>query len=153
MNNQPPDRHRACRHSTYFSTHDTYLQQFKASGFVAYDTLQIAWPNQDTLLICGAIVCSGSIVIDVDKLLEVVPGGTADDPTIRTLRYSYNAHVFGHFNILRYDNTHPVGHHSGHDDPHHKHTFSWKTGKEDANSPIWIGADRWPTLGDVISEV
>ena len=119
-------------------------------GFVGFDTLTLTWLDRDTAVFEGRIACAGRIVVDVAKSLERVAGGTDDDPLIQTVRYSYNAFVQGYGNILRYDNAHL---HDGHGDPHHKHSFNWETRQEQPDSPIWIGADKWPTLGQVLHEL
>jgi hypothetical protein len=60
--------------------------------------------------------------------------------------------VRGRHPIFRYDNFHTDWLYPGHQDEHHKHLFDWKVGEQMEDSPIWIGAEKWPTLSDVINE-
>lgn len=91
------------------------------------------------------------MVIGVLKELEVVsdPG---DPVVVQTTKYSYTVSVRGRHPIFRYDNHHEDWLHQGHLDKHHRHVYDWKTGDRLPDSPIWVGADRWPTLSDVIDE-
>lgn len=125
------------------------MEQFKRRGFIAHDKL--SWrPFPGAVELSGEIACVGRIVVAVDKLLESVSGGA--DPCIQTVMYSYNVSIRGRHNVFRYDNQHEHWRYPGHDDEHHCHLFDWETGDELEGSPIWIGASRWPTLGDVIAE-
>lgn len=72
------------------------------------------------------------------------------DPHVQTVEYSYNVSVYNRGNVFRYDNQHADRLHDDHSDEHHKHIFDWETGGQ--LSIIWIGADKWPTLGDVVQE-
>lgn len=126
------------------------MGQFRRDGFVADDTLSLT-PFGPAWLLKGAIACSGNIVIGVFKVLEST-GGSPNDPEIRTVEYAYNVSVFGKGNVFRYDNQHADWLYPGHGDEHHCHVFDWLTGDEIGDSPRWIGASNWPTLGEVIEE-
>jgi hypothetical protein len=99
----------------------------------------------------GEIACLGRTVVTVRKLLKFVTGVTGPDE-VQTEEYSYSFSVRGAHPVFRYDNDHQDWLYPGHVDAHHKHLFDWRTGDQIEGSPIWIGAERWPTLGEVIAE-
>ncbi len=142
-----PAKHSPARFSTYFAAHENHLAQLCQAGFVDSDTLVVeAYATLPTVWsIIGEISCRGEIILSVNKLLECVSDDP--DPLIQTVRYSYHASVRGGGNILRYDNHHSRPEHL---DDHHKHVFDVTTGAETIE---WIGADRWPTLGEVLREL
>lgn len=124
------------------------MNRFYREGFIADDTLDLT-PLGSILSLEGEVGCLGRIVIRVEKVLEFVD---ASDH-IQTRYYAYNASVQGVGNIFRYDNQHPEAMYEGHRDPHHKHLFNFLTNEEESDSPIWVGAEKWPTLGQVIEEL
>lgn len=144
-----PAKHGPWPFDHYLATHNTVMGHYRASGFIDRDTISFV-PAGDIILVQGEIACKGCIVIGVTKTLEYV---APDDDHVQTTHYAYNVSVRGVTNVLRYDNEHP-GPMAGHPDAHHKHVFVWKAGDEEdvAGSPFWIGADGWPTLGEVIHE-
>jgi hypothetical protein len=127
------------------------MEQFRRSGFVCADTLSLTQPFGRAMLLEGTVACSGNIVIGVYKRLEIV-GGITGNPLVQTVQYSYNVSVHGKGNLFRYDNQHPDAPYEGHADEHHRHEFDWQTGDELPHSPVWIGVQKWPTLGEVIEE-
>ena len=146
-----PAKHRPCLLTTYLNVHSNVMEQLRRSGFVGADTLQLNRYGSDFLLE-GEIGCLGRIVVGVWKILECVsPRGRPVE--VQTLVYAYNVSVRGRNKIFRYDNQHASWLYAGHRDEHHKHVFDWQTGDESSDSPLWIGADRWPTLHEVIEEV
>ena len=140
------DRHGPCRFDRYVSIHETVLDQFRTEGFVNGDTLEF-FDLGPLLEIAGEIGCAGRIVVKVWKLLEYSGGGEL--PFVRTVRYSYNVSVRNAGNVFRYDNAHAY---DGHADAHHRHEYDWPRPGQVDGSPVWIGAARWPTLGEVIRE-
>lgn len=124
------------------------MEAFRRAGFVGDDTLSFDARAGGELVLAGEIACLGRIVVDVFKVLEVLEG-TGADAMVQTLFYSYNVFVRGGNNIIRYDNLHPR---KDHPDDHHKHTYDWTTGEQLQDSPAWIGAKKWPTLGEVLRE-
>ena len=150
-------KHAPARFRSYIGAHDGHMGQLRKTGFVGADTLElIAWPQR--LLMIGDIGCLGDISITVEKYLAVVtpdatPADVLDgdhDIVVQTRLYSYHAQVCGHGAILRYDNNHPW---PGHEDEHHVHRCDWRNHDDDPGRVDWVGADAWPTLGDVIAEV
>lgn len=146
-----PSKHGPNRIDRYIDIHETVINQFKARGdFIGRETLCFR-PLPRAFRLTGEIACLGNILISVDKLLAVV------DPInklVQTKWYSYNVSIRGYHNLLRYDNQDKdFSFRPSHKDEHHKHSFNWRTGQEDPESPIWIGADNWLTLGEVIEEV
>jgi hypothetical protein len=125
------------------------MHQMRSKGFVGADTLELRDVGAGVLRMRGEIACSGGLVVDVRKFLEVLDG-EGQDARVQTFEYKYNAFVRGGHNVLRYDNTHPY---PGHADAHHKHVYDRETGRQVPGSPFWIGADRWPTLGEVLDEL
>lgn len=121
------------------------MQRYRALGFVGSDTLTLRVIPRVGWLIEGEIACKGRIVVSVHKLLDFVPRG--DEFDVQTRLYAYNVRVLGQGNVFRYDNQHT---HEKHPDPHHKDIFRFPSGEKLAAE--WIGADRWPTLGEVIAE-
>ena len=133
------------------------MGQLRATTFVGADSLRlIAQPA--LLLMIGDIGCLGNISITVEKYLAIVtpnasPSDVLDgahDVVVQTLQYAYHAAVRRHGMILRYDNNHPW---RGHADEHHVHRGDWRERDDDSGTIAWVGADRWPPLGDVITEV
>lgn len=125
------------------------MQRYRDAGFVGDDSLRFV-DTYSALLLQGEIACRGLIVITVTKLINYVTDDP--DPLVQTEMYSYNVSVRGQGLLFRYDNQHPDQLYSGHHDPHHRHAFDFATNQELPGSPEWIGAARWPTLGDVIGE-
>lgn len=125
------------------------MDQMRTKGFVGEDTLELEDIGADLLVMSGEIACLGGIVVRVEKYLEVLEG-EGDDALVRTVEYKYNAFVRGHNNLLRYDNSHSF---PGHADPHHKHEYDWRTGRQLPGFPAWVGEDHWPTLGAVLEEL
>ena len=127
------------------------MEQLRSSGFVGADTLGFRALSAG-LFMAGEIACKGLIVVSVEKFLARLSGeGSASE--VQTEMYSYNAFVRGGHNILRYDNQHPELLYAGHRDEHHRHDFDWRTGDELERSPVWIGAEGWPTLREAIDTV
>ena len=144
--NRPP-KHLPCPLLHYLQTHDTVIRQFRDDGFVGADTLSLELFAPSTIFLGGQIGCLGRIVIGVEKLLSVLD--SSDNPNVQTETYSYHVGVKPIASLFRYDNSHQ---HVGHPDPHHRHAFVWSGHEQRPDSPTWIGADNWPTLGDVIAE-
>ena len=131
-------------------THNTCMYRFKQSHFVDDNTLIIG-TRESGLWLYGEIACRGQIIIYVDKVLSVLQ---KEPCLVQTTNYSYNVSLQGKCNIFRYDNMDDYHYLSrdNHSDTHHKHLFDYKALKEHDDSPIWIGEDGWPTLGEVIQE-
>lgn len=68
----------------------------------------------------------------------------------QTMLYAYHAGIRGGGMILRYDNNHSWPRHA---DQHHVHRGNFKDSDDDSGKIEWLGADRWPSLGDVVREV
>ena len=151
MHSDNPAAHGPNRLSSFLHIHDAILNKFAAHGFVGQQQYE-ATPFMDFVWMSGWIHCRGRIVIQYDKKLVVVDE-LAGEPLVQTEMYTYNASVQNGHNIVRYDNQHPEYLRPGHADPHHKHVFDFKSGDEMPESPLWLGAAKWPHLGDVISEL
>lgn len=123
------------------------MEGLRASGFVDGDNL-LTEIGTHTVTITGNIGCLGGIVISVLKTLDRL-GGKGQDAIVQTVTYAYNVSIRGQHNIFRYDNLHDI---KGYPDRHHKDLYDWRTNKRLLESPEWIGAERWPTLTDVICE-
>lgn len=145
------DRHGPNRFKNYRETHETVMNQFMGRDFVGSETLTFN-PVPRAFLLEGEIACLGEIVVTVEKYIEILEG-QGDNATVQTIWYSYNASVSNRGNILRYDNQDYDYLRPGHLDEHHKHIFDWHSGDEGAGSPIWVGKQNWPTLGDVLQEL
>jgi hypothetical protein len=143
-----PPKHGPQRILQYYEIHETVMESFRRSGFVGPDTVELI-PIQKRLFVAGQIGCKGRIVIGVVKELEYIGAPYDPNPYVQTIMYAYNVSVHGVGNVFRYDNQHTY---RGHQDEHHRHSFDWKTNNEHPGSPEWMGADRWPTLGEVIEE-
>lgn len=147
-----PAKHAATRFDTYVEAHEGNMEKLRGSEFVAADTLFFEeLPGTAGIFLSGEVACKGGVVVSVEKFLGVLEG---DGPAalVQTEWYSYNVFVRGWHNVLRYDNQHPQHLYPGHQDPHHKHVFDWRSGEERKDSPTWIGAEEWPTLSEVIRE-
>lgn len=140
-------KHGPTRLQSYLSSHEGHMEGLRASRFVNGDNLFIeVGPHRVTME--GRIACLGGIVVNVLKTLEVL-GGEGQDAMVQTVAYAYNISIRGQSNIFRYDNLHRR---KGHPDPHHKDLYDWRTNEHLPESPKWMGAERWPTLNDVILE-
>jgi len=147
-----PLRHKPNRLQNYLKVHETVLEQFKKRGFVGEDSLEFI-PLNKYFILQGEVGCIGGLILKVEKLIRVIEVDSSD-LSIQTAWYSYNASIRNSHNVLRYDNQdEDFGFREGHSDEHHKHVFDWQTGDELDESPLWIGADNWPTLGDVLKEL
>lgn len=126
------------------------MEALRRAGFVGDDTLSFDLRGSGReIVLAGEIACLGRIVVDVFKVLEVLGRGQGADAMVQTLFYSYNVFLQSGNNILRYDNLHPR---KDHPDDHHKHAYDWESGEQLPGSPAWIGAGKWPTLGEVLRE-
>lgn len=144
-------KHQPSRFGRYQEVHNTVISQFQARSFVGPETL-VFDPAAYGILLKGEIGCRGNIVVNVDKFIEILDG-SGETAIVQTRWYSYNVFVRGYYNIFRYDNQDADYLRQGHLDEHHKHHFDWRIGRELHGSPEWIGADKWPTLGNVLEEV
>jgi len=124
------------------------MELFFEDGFVGEHTLEFSPDGPFEISLKGEIACRGNIVIVVNKTLEVL-GGSGGNALVGTTVYSYNVLVRGFGNVFRYDNCHTR---QGHPDDHHKHEFDWRVNQLGEGNVIWVGADNWPTLGEVIEE-
>ncbi len=143
-------KHSPNRFGRYLEIHETIINQFKVNNLIGDDTLQFTRSIR-SIKLSGEIGCRGNIVIRVDKLIHVI-SGSGVNALVQTRWYAYNVFVRHRFNLFRYDNQDYDFLRSGHKDAHHKHIFDWQTGEELPDSPIWVGEDSWPTLGEVIQE-
>lgn len=125
------------------------MEQFYREGFVESDALELASAGDGLFLLQGTVSCLGGLVCTVEKWMETVDDADPGNPRIKTFRYSYDVSLSGSCNLFRYDNAD----HHGHEDSHHRHEFDPVTGAQVAGSPKWIGAARWPTLGEVLREM
>lgn len=123
------------------------MRQFRDGKFVSADTLKFKWLGAACLCLGGQIGCRGRIVIEVEKLLSVLD--ESDNPEVQTETYSYHVSIQSSASLFRYDNSRQ---HTGHPDAHHKHIFAYGGHEQLPDSPVWIGAEKWPHLGDVIAE-
>ena len=141
-------KHRPIKFNRYQEIHDSYLDSFLREGFIADHTLIFSGSNFYRFSLKGEIACLGNILITVDKTLEVLQD-YRKNALVQTVMYNYNVSVRGYGNVFRYDNSHSR---IGHPDNHHKHEFDWKLNDQDEGKVIWVGAEKWPTLGEVIEE-
>jgi hypothetical protein len=140
-------RHGPNRFLSYKQIHDTCLRNFFDSGFLLDQTLEwSALPGEIEL--SGQLLCLGGIVIGVRKVLEVVEDHETD-PLVQTVEYAYNAHLSGHGNFLRCDNSHA---HPGHETDNHRHEWDYRTEEDLPGSPRCTGID-WPLLSEFIADV
>ncbi len=145
---QDNPRHSPIRISRYKEIHDSYMESFLNEHFISCHTLTFSANDPDEILLEGEIACLGNILITVDKTLEILQD-YRKNALVQTVIYNYNVSVRGYGNVFRYDNSHAR---IGHPDNHHKHEFDWKLNDQDEGKVIWIGAEKWPTLGEVIEE-
>ena len=150
-------KHAPARFRSYIAAHDRHMVQLRSTTFVGADSLRlIAQPS--LILMVGDIGCLGNIRVTVEKYLAIVtpkatPSEVLDgdhDIAVQTIAYAYHASIADYGAILRYDNNHPWPRHA---DNHHVHRCDWRDRDDDSGRVEWIGADRWPTLGDVVREV
>jgi hypothetical protein len=92
----------------------------------------------------GVVRCLAGITIDIRKLLETREVRRVEQ--VRGYLYSYNAHLPGRFNLLRYDNAHADS-----PDEYHRHSFDVETGLSVAGETLT--REEFPTLIEVVAEV
>jgi hypothetical protein len=141
-------RHRPNRFGKYEQIHRAYLDSFIAEEFVGFHTLAFIDDNPYEISLKGEIACLGHLLITVDKTLEILQG-SGENALVQTIVYDYNVSVRGYGNVFRYDNCHSR---TGHPDNHHKHEFDWKLNEQGEGKVVWIGAEKWLTLDQVIAE-
>ena len=133
----------------YYNIHANVIDGY-LGHFIFADEIGIS-VTPDAITFDGRLVCADGLEIHVEKLLDVRQhqGGR---PEVRTRTYSYHVlrrHDDGRaVNLFRYDNIHT---HHGHADAHHRHAYD-DDGVEEKRVDH-IGAEQWPTLGQVIQEV
>jgi hypothetical protein len=148
MPSRQGDRHGWNSLDHYLTIHESILAGF-SDFFIHRLDLDTKLIDYRTVTIRGRIFCEGGIYLDVNKILAL-----NERSQVRTIYYSYQAciNLESSMRIFRYDNAHRYVR-EGHPDAHHKHLFDQRTGRELPASPEWIGYDRWPTIGDVLSEL
>ena len=145
-------RHKPNRFAPYIEIHNTVIDRFTERRFIGFNSIEFKL-LRDAITCKGQLGCSGQIIRKVDKFLDVLDHDDNGNLWVQTKWYAYNVSVQGYGNIFRYDNQdEDYGFRNEHQDPHHKHSFDWKTDEELLGSPHWIGSENWPTLGDVIQE-
>ena len=123
------------------------MSRFRDAKFIKTDNLCFSAKSYGFVL-AGQIACAGQIIITVEKFLRELDR-VGQDVQVVTAWYSYNVSLQSRGNIWRFDNQDELWR-DGHLDRHHQHYFDWVTGEEKPGSPVWIGEDNWPTLGDVL---
>ena len=130
----------------YQDSHLRRIQDY-ADYFILRDAL-VATMARAEVRWWGVLYCVDGLEIRVTEGQEV--RYRSGQPQVQTVEYRY--HVLRRedgktINLFRYDNIHQQ---PGHPDSHHKHRFDAQ-GTE-TEPPTHVGADGWPTLGDVIEE-
>ncbi|MGH2461447.1 MAG: toxin-antitoxin system TumE family protein [Chloroflexota bacterium] len=140
-----PNRHGWNTFENYVQVHEDYLAN--QSSIVSHTLRFRPVAKRGRIVsveLSGQIFCGRQVVVDVTKLLEAryTERGVLQ---VRGLRYSYNAHARGRFNLLRYDN--------GHDDPneYHRHRFDPFTGEQVEFQ--YVTRQQFPTLSELLDEV
>ena len=138
-------KHGANSWDDYLLVHSSRLNDF-LGHFILEDRLTFT-RTPDQIYWEGVLLCAEGIEIHVRKRQAVLI--RSGRPWVQTTDYSYQVlrrAKGAAIPLFRYDN---APHHD-HPDPHHKHRY-------DANGieilpPEHVGAEGWPTLGDVIEE-
>ncbi|MGM3308903.1 hypothetical protein ACSQ6I_23480 [Anabaena sp. WFMT] len=146
-------RHQPNKFLLYKDIHNSALKNLCDTSFVGSHSLVFeSIPGEFCL--SGEISCLGNILVAVYKILTILDDDE-ENPLVQTVEYSYNASIQGHNTIFRYDNQDDYHHvsYDDHQDEHHKHEYDWTTGKQNSGSPMWIGDEKSPTLGDVLWEL
>lgn len=92
--------------------------------------------------LAGEIVCADSVIIEVDKYLDVRQSGRGVDE-VRGYFYRYHGYVRGGANLLRYDNSHA-------EDEFHRHEYDVTIGEQ---TQTILTREDLPTLIQVVSEL
>lgn len=140
------DRHDWISWDQYQNIHNSRLQDF--DHFIL-DNQLTAVPTDILVFWNGSLYCMNGIEIVVEKTQDVRSRDGV--PEVRTRTYKYQVlQKDGEraVKLLRYDNS---THHQDHPDAHHRHRFD--ENGEQIYPVEHVGADKWPTLGDVIQEV
>lgn len=139
------DRHGPNSWDSYLAVHQERIEDFRGH-FIIEDRLGYV-RTESVVQWEGELICVDGIEIHVRKRQAV--SIRAGRPWVQTVDYSYQVlrrQGDEVRNLFRYDNS---AHHDQ-PDPHHRHEYD-----EDGNErlpPVHVGADGWPTLGDVIVE-
>ena len=139
------DKHGPNSWEDYLAVHESRLDDFR-EHFILEDRLTHV-RTASTVQWDGSLLCAGGMEIHVRKRQAVTL--RAGRPWVQTVDYSYQVLLRDGakaVQLFRYDNS---AHHD-HPDPHHLHRY-------DANGleirPVeHVGADGWPTLGEVIEQ-
>lgn len=144
--NNPP-KHGPNRLKRYIEIHENVIGQFMDRGVDEEDGTSFEagpWEIRQA----GEILLANGVSVTVEKTLQIL--GPGDDPLVATAEYAYNARRLGLWTILRVDNSHGR---IGHADWHHRHIFAWDVDVDEPGTVEWLGAARWPTLGEFIDQV
>lgn len=157
MVSQNPPNHSPNLLRSYLEIHDTVLAGYIREGdFVGKEDVEVvpySSRSRPGFLFKGEVGCIGEIVISMEKFLEITKDGpTPGNPWVETRWYNYHVFIRNWRSIFRYDNQDPEYMRSGHGDEHHKHMYNLDTGDEVNGSPIWIGANCWPHMHEIIEE-
>lgn len=93
-------RHGPNRLTNYLGTHETVMAQWAARGFLLVDGLEFGAFGGGYFVINGTLQCLGNIVVEVDKVLQVVDGD-GSTARVQTVWYRYNARLPGKGVIVR----------------------------------------------------
>lgn len=138
-------KHGANSWDDYLNVHQRRIGDF-IGHFIVDDGLEFT-RTASQVLWEGVIRCVDGIEVHVHK--RQVLNDRRGRPWVRTVDYSYQViRRQGHAVVpfFRYDNAD----HFDHPDAHHRHGFD-ANGRE-VHPAVHVGADGWPTLGDVLEE-
>jgi len=97
------------------------MDQVVRGAFVTSHDLRVSSIG-NYLTIEGDVHCTGGIVIEVNKRLEILAGEGAG-ATVQTTSYRYHVRLPGRGTIFRYDSPHPLPAGMDHHAEHHVHRY------------------------------
>lgn len=139
------DRHDPNSWDGYLAVHTSKIDGY-LGHFILEDRLNVTL-TADLVAWAGDLICADGIEIHVSK--RQASWFRSGRRWVQTESYSY--HVLQRMtsrerSVFRYDNS-P---HHDHEDPHHRHRYD--VNGVELGRAEWVGAQGWPTLGDVIDE-
>lgn len=139
------DRHKPNSWGGYRAVHERRIADY-LGHFILDDRLTVT-VTANLVSWSGELVCAGGVEIHVAK--RQTSWFRSGQRWVRTDSYSYQVlqRLDGRErNLFRYDNS---PHHE-HPDAHHRHEYD--VNGIEIGKATWVGAEGWPTFGDVIDE-
>ena len=140
------EKHGWLRFDRYEAIHRSALERhaFVVEDATSFRRVLDERSGAPVVSLTGTVLCAGSIIIDVEKRLDIRLHRRRAE--VGGYFYAYNAHIAGRGNVLRYDNAHLET-----PDEYHRHEYELVTGTEMSRSVLT--REQFPTLIEVVDEL